>query len=112
MTFTSQLQQATMELMIQNLLPKDEEKRLKDMFLQIDTDKSGQIDRDELLEGMAKLHGSSVKAKDEVDRIFQYADADGSGKISFSEFKSAFVQKELLLQEDKLKEMFNKYDED
>ena len=81
------------------------------MFIQIDEDNSGQIDREELLVGMTMLYGKE-RAKQEVQRIFEIADTDGSGKIDFTEFKSAFVQKELMLQDDKLKEMFNKYDED
>lgn len=62
MNYDSQLQQATMQMMIQSLLPKEEEKRLKKMFKQIDEDNSGQIDRDELLVGMTTLYGEE-KAK-------------------------------------------------
>lgn len=33
MSFSSKLQQATMQLMIQNLMPKEEEDRLRTMFI-------------------------------------------------------------------------------
>ena len=56
--------------------------------------------------------GDHQRARKEVDRIFGIADKDGSGKISYAEFKSAFVSKEVLLQDDKLKQMFAKLDED
>lgn len=49
-----------------------------------------------MLVGMTKLYGEQ-KARQEVQRIFEIADNDGSGKIDFNEFKSAFVQKELML---------------
>lgn len=82
--------------MISKLLPKDEEKRLRDMFTLIDEDGNGNLDQDELLRGMTQLYGEQ-KAKQEVKRIFEIADTDQSGCIDFSEFKMAFVQKELLL---------------
>ena len=55
--YSSNLQKATMDMMIQTLLPADEEKRLKEMFQQIDKDKSGTIDMDELLQGLTALYG-------------------------------------------------------
>ena len=47
-----------------------------------------------------------------VHRIFQTIDRDNSGRISFEEFKVGFVEKELLLREDKIREMFSFYDKD
>ena len=111
MSYTSKLQQATMQMMIQSLMPQEEENRLREMFQQYDIDGDGTLEREEILEGMTKIYGEE-KAIIEVDRIFCIADQDGSGKIDFTEFKTAFVQKELLLQEDKLRSMFNFYDKD
>ena len=60
---------------------------------------------------MTQLYGEN-KAKLEVDRIFKIADEDGSGQIDFNEFKNAFVQKGLLLQEENLRKMFDLQDKD
>lgn len=98
-------------MMIQNLLPKNEELRLKKMFENIDEDGDGTLDRDELLKGMTELYNEEVAIK-EVKRIFDAADIDNSGRLDFTEFKCAFVKKELLIQEDKLMEMFKRYDKD
>jgi len=68
--------------MISKMLPKEEEKRLRDMFTQIDEDGDGTLDRDEILRGMIMLYGEE-KALTEVDRIFSVADTDQSGKIDF-----------------------------
>lgn len=51
-------------------------------------------------------------AKEEVDRIFALVDVDNSGEIDFSEFVTATVDKQRLLQEEKLKTAFSFYDAD
>jgi len=51
-------------------------------------------------------------AKQEVDRIFAQVDIDHSGEIDFSEFVAASVNKNTLLQEEKLKAAFDYFDKD
>lgn len=82
MSYDSKLQQATMQMMISKMLPKEEEKRLRDMFTEIDKDGDGTLDRDEILEGMIGLYGEE-KAHEEVERIFRVADTDHSGVLDF-----------------------------
>lgn len=57
---------------------------LKDLFLEIDTDHSGEVDAKELQTGLALLgmHFSAVKFK----RLFRAVDKDRSGAINFEEF--------------------------
>lgn len=47
-----------------------------------------------------------------MDRIFALVDVDHSGEIDFSEFVTASVNKDNLLQESKLKSAFEYYDKD
>jgi calcium-dependent protein kinase len=47
-----------------------------------------------------------------VDRIFKLVDVDNSGKIDFSEFVTATVDRENLLSEAKLRQAFRYYDKD
>jgi calcium-dependent protein kinase len=54
-----------------------------------------------LLSGYEQFYGDF--AKEEVDRIFKLVDVDNSGEIDFSEFVTATVNRNQLLQEDKLK---------
>lgn len=58
----------------------------------------------EVLKGYEQFYGDL--AKEEVDRIFALVDVDNSGEIDFSEFVTATVDKQKLLQEEKLKEAF------
>lgn len=71
------------------------------MFLDLDEDGNGLLDKEEILSGMMELYDED-KAVTETERIFNIADLDQSGKLDFTEFKSAFVKKEMLLQEEKL----------
>ena len=51
-------------------------------------------------------------AKHEVDRIFAQVDIDNSGEIDLSEFITASVNKNSLLQDEKLRAAFNYFDKD
>ena len=76
---------------IKNIL-KDEAK-LKEVarvaFDSVDTDKSGQIDQEELTKVMQQISGdlgTEPPTKEEVQEVLQHLDTDKSGKIDFNEF--------------------------
>lgn len=108
---TQKLQQATMSMMVQNMVTKEETARLQQVFMELDTNKDGKLQYDELLVGYKKYYGEEM-AKDEVDRIFELVDVDHSNEIDFSEFVTATANRGNLLQEDKLKQAFEYYDKD
>ena len=56
------------------------------MFLAIDDDGDGTLDREEITIGLTKLYGEQ-KALIEVENIFKGIDQDGDEKIDFTEFK-------------------------
>ena len=59
-------------------------------FDSVDTDKSGQIDAQELEKIMSQISkdmGTEPPSKTDVMEVLEYLDEDGSGKISFDEFK-------------------------
>jgi calcium-dependent protein kinase len=62
------------------------------------------------LAGYTEFYGDF--AKEEVDRIFALVDVDNSGEIDFSEFVTATVNRNDLLQDEKLKQAFDLYDKD
>ena len=69
------------------------EKKLKEVakvaFESVDTDKSGQIDQEELTKVMAQISGdigAEPPSKEEVDEVLKHLDTDKSGKIDFNEF--------------------------
>ena len=97
--------------MVQNMVTKDETNRLQQVFQQLDTNKDGKLQYEELLAGYENYYGKDM-AKDEVDRIFELVDVDHSNEIDFSEFVTATANRGNLLQEDKLKQAFSYYDKD
>ena len=69
----------------------EDEKKLKEVakvaFDSVDTDKSGQIDQEELSKVMAQISGDlgvDPPSKEEV--VLNHLDTDKSGKIDFNEF--------------------------
>lgn len=95
------MQQATMSMMVQNMITKEEISRLQQVFQALDKNKDGKLQYAELLSGYEEFYGDF--AKEEVDRIFKLVDVDNSGEIDFSEFVTATVNRNELLQDEKLK---------
>jgi Ca2+-binding EF-hand superfamily protein len=59
-------------------------------FDSVDTDKSGQIDHNELEKVMVQIAadmGADPPSKEDVMEVLEHLDADKSGKIDFEEFK-------------------------
>ncbi len=59
-------------------------------FDSVDTDKSGQIDAEELEKVMTQIAldmGAEPPSKSDVIEVLEHLDSDKSGKISFDEFK-------------------------
>ena len=98
---TQKLQQATMSMMVQNMASKKETAELQQVFMQLDTNKDGKLQYNELLDGYTEYYGASV-AQEEVDRIFALVDVDHNGEIEFSEFVTATISRDKLLQDEKL----------
>ena len=80
------------------------------MFQTLDKNKDGKLQYDELLSGYEEFYGDF--AKEEVDKIFKLVDVDNSGEIDFSEFVTATVNRNELLQDEKLRQAFALYDKD
>ena len=58
-------------------------------FDSVDTDKSGQIDQNELSKVMEQISGdlgAEPPSKEEVKEVLEHLDTDKSGKIDFNEF--------------------------
>ncbi|AQK45711.1 Putative calcium-dependent protein kinase family protein [Zea mays] len=65
-------------------LTEDEIKGLKQMFNNMDTDRSGTITVEELKDGLAKL-GSKI-SEAEVQKLMEAVDVDKSGSIDYTEY--------------------------
>ena len=89
--------------------------------MQLDLNKDGKLQYNELLQGYEEYYIKSDEygtdmgkemAKSEVDRIFEMVDIDHSNEIDFSEFVTATANRNNLLSDDKLKKAFGYYDKD
>jgi len=60
------------------LIKEDEVKKLRAMFIELDSDKSGEISYDELKKGYNQMMGNSL-SQDELQVIIEAIDEDGSG---------------------------------
>ena len=70
------------------------EKKLREVakvaFDSVDTDRSGQIDQEELEKVMTQISqdmGAEPPSKEDVKEVLEHLDTDHSGKIDFEEFR-------------------------
>lgn len=62
--------------------------RVDDLFVHLDKDKGGQIDKKELFNALKAIKQFDSITADEVDTLFAQLDTDNSGDISIEEFKA------------------------
>ncbi|CAD6260001.1 unnamed protein product [Miscanthus lutarioriparius] len=105
----NKLKQLALKVIAENLT-EDEIKGLKQMFNNMDTDKSGTITVEELKEGLTKL-GSKI-SEAEVQKLMEAVDVDKSGSIDYAEFLTAMMNKHKLEKEEDLIRAFQHFDKD
>ncbi|XP_064970390.1 calcium-dependent protein kinase 2 isoform X1 [Musa acuminata AAA Group] len=91
-------------------LSEEEIKGLKQMFTNMDTDKSGTITYDELKTGLARLGSKLSEA--EIKQLMDAADVDGNGSIDYIEFITATMHRHKLEREEHLYRAFQYFDKD
>lgn len=105
----NKLKQIALKVIAENLSP-EEIKGLKQMFNNMDTDKSGTITVEELKVGLTKL-GSKI-SEAEVQKLLEAVDVDRSGSIDYTEFLTAMMNKHKLEKEEDLLRAFQYFDKD
>ena len=98
-------------LFIASRLDENEIRDLKRIFEAFDKGKDGQISIDELQQGLIQLKSSHMKA-DDVFELFKIIDADKNGRIDYTEFLAATLQKQTYLRKERLFEAFCVFDKD
>ena len=98
-------------LFIASRLDENEIRDLKRIFEAFDKGKDGQISIDELQQGLIQLKSSHMKA-DDVFELFKTIDADKNGRIDYTEFLAATLQKQTYLRKERLFEAFCVFDKD
>ncbi|OMJ80260.1 hypothetical protein SteCoe_19518 [Stentor coeruleus] len=105
------LQHAVLTFIAANTISKEQSKDLYKSFKKIDKDGDGKISTEELLQaykGMMK----NEEALEEVQKIMATVDLNGSGYIDYSEFVTASLKKEILVNNDTLNLAFKAFDID
>ncbi|KAL2895315.1 Calcium-dependent protein kinase 29 [Bienertia sinuspersici] len=105
----NKLKKLALKVMAENL--SDEEiKGLKEMFNNMDSDRSGTITLEELKHGLARL-GSRL-TESEIKQLMEAADVDKSGTIDYMEFITATMHRHRLDKEENLYNTFQYFDKD
>ncbi|CAM9178675.1 unnamed protein product [Scytosiphon promiscuus] len=89
-------------------LDRGEIRQLKDAFLEVDTQGNGAISLEELRTVLCE-HGVDVA---EVDRVFGAVDMDSSGRLHYMEFLAATIEARGYIEEESLKDAFERLDVD
>ena len=79
-------------------------------FKILDTNNDGKLSKEELTAGYQRIYGDA--AEDEVDKLFDIIDIDGSGFVEYSEWVIATIDKKVLFTKEKLKIAFDLFDKD
>ncbi|GMJ14762.1 calcium dependent protein kinase 1 [Hibiscus trionum] len=91
-------------------LSQEELAGLKEMFMMIDTDNSGQITYEELEAGLKRFGANLVES--ECRALMQAADVNNSGTIDYQEFVAATLHLNMIEREDNLLAAFSYFDRD
>ena len=98
-------------LFIASRLEDNEINHLKKIFEAFNLQKDGQISYQELKKGLKELKCCHI-SDEELCELFKSIDVDQNGKIDYTEFLAATIQKRIYLQKEKLFEAFCTFDKD
>jgi calcium-dependent protein kinase len=95
---------------IANQLSEDQIKTLREMFSKLDENGDGHVTAQELTAGMASAGLKEIPP--DLLQIMKDIDADGSGKIDYTEFLAATLDQKMYLQDSVCWAAFGKFDKD
>ena len=98
-------------LFIATRLNENEIENLRKVFVAFDKKKDGQITFEELKKGLIQLKSNKF-TDNEAKKLFDKIDVDKNGKIDYTEFLAATIQKVNYLKNEKLYETFSMFDKD
>ena len=107
---SSKLEQATIGVIVNQLVSKDERKELLKQFQDWDKNGDGVLSREEILDGYRKTYGAVDE--NEIDNMIYVIDLDGNGVIDYNEFLNCAINKEKILSNERLEIAFKTFDTD
>lgn len=109
--FGQKFQQAISMFISSNLVSKEVVNKMNAEFRVLDKNGDGKLSKEELLSAYEKIMNAE-KARLEVDKIMSNIDSNESGFIDYSEFISACMKAEEVLNEENLRMAFKIFDKD
>ena len=85
---------------------------VRQMFLDLDTNNDGFLTLDELQAGFTAIAQMFQMQEVDVERMMKACDANGDGRIDYTEFIAAAFEKDLLLTKENLRDVFALLDVD
>ncbi len=104
---------AVVAYLVHHLTNTEECMEASKLFIKIDLNSDGKIEKHELIQGFEKFWGMSEdEVKEKVDIIFSNIDTDFNGFIEYEEFVRAAVNPSIFMSQNYLKFAFNYFDRD
>ena len=94
-----------------HLLTKAEKKPLAKLFTDLNSNHDGHLDKEEVAQAYDKYFGNAIDL-DDIDKMFQLIDVNGSGTIEFSEFLLACIPEKVILTNENMAVVFKIFDDD
>ena len=107
----NRLKKAMLQFISTQFNLKEEESELRELFNELDTEKKGQITKQQFAEYLKNVWGED-ESQQISNQIFESIDLDKSGKISYNEFLSVMINEKKVITEDKLLQAFKMFDKD
>ena len=108
---SSEIQEIALAYLVHNHPELEEVDNACKLFARIDKKGNGKITKEELFNGLDPLY-KNENLKDDIDKIFENLDTDGSKYLEYEEFVRAAIDKSIFLTDDSLKFAFNYFDKD
>jgi Ca2+-binding EF-hand superfamily protein len=90
-----------------------EHQKLIQIFKAFDTNGDGQLEYHEIYEGYKQyFNGDVLQAEKEAKHIFEKLDFNNNGTIDYSEFLITHLDPAKVINEDRLREVFDMFDSD
>jgi len=105
----NKLKQSVLQFISTQFNLKEEERSLRQLFLQFDREKKGFITYANFLQVLGKYFGEN-ESKLVCDRMFENLDLDGSGEISYNEFITAIIDNKSMITNERLENTFKMFD--
>ncbi|CAK75108.1 unnamed protein product (macronuclear) [Paramecium tetraurelia] len=109
----NKLKYAILQFITVQVVSSQEKDDLLKIFQDIDKNGDGTVSKEELLAAYLKIYkGDALAAQHIVEELFPQLDANKSGKVDFSEFVTASINRDRTLSKKKIEQSFKLFDLD